>query len=94
MANKLTLPDFASESEEAQWWFKNRDTADYADIDGRSVRAVLAEHDLILPQDNITAVLSPEVLAQVDEQARRKGLDRNRYIESLVTDGLRADRAA
>lgn len=95
---KRTVPAFATEAEEAQWWYRNRSKHD-EDL----IQAVKTGESKILTESElrrrITApkrVPAPVValripaadLALARKQAERKGLPYQTYIKSLLHETL------
>ena len=95
------MPSFATEAEEAEWWFKNRS------IHGRDLQAavksgeakVLTKAKLLdriaasrKPPALVVALRIPQAdLALARKQAEQKGLPYQTYIKSLLLETL-ADR--
>jgi len=95
------VPSFATEAEEAEWWFKNRS------IHGRDLQAavksgeakVLTKAKLLdriaasrKPPALVVALRIPQAdLALARKQAEQKGLPYQTYIKSLLLETL-ADR--
>jgi predicted DNA binding CopG/RHH family protein len=95
---KRIIPTFATEAEEAEWWFKNRD------IHGKELLAamksgeaqVLTKEKLLeriarsrKPAAPVVALRIPEAdLALARKQAEQKGLPYQTYIKSLLHETL------
>jgi len=97
----LNLPDFASEKEEADWWYDHRDEVsdDFAAAASegkvRSVRDMLLEdHNLILPDAFVSLPMSNADLAKAKEIAAKQGLGAEEYLSKAVHAILEAERAA
>lgn len=97
----LKVPKFASESEEASWWFKNREkvSAEFrkAAKEGRlrrgGVRRLFAERGIPFPEPpqplpTTTIRLDPEDIAKAREQAARKGLRYQTYLKMIIHEAL------
>jgi len=86
---KRTIPKFASEAEEAKWWFEHAD--DFADDilaaidDGTLVRGRTAQRFGL--GSNVVELKSNDVdLAR--ELAARHGVEYQTYVQNLVHDAL------
>jgi predicted DNA binding CopG/RHH family protein len=97
----LNLPEFASEKEEADWWYDHRKevsddfAASAAEGKIRSVRDMLLEdHNLILPDAFVSLPMSNADLAKVKEIAAKQGLGAEEYLSKAVHAILEAERAA
>lgn len=89
MAQKIEIPKFATEKEEAQWWFDNReavsDEFELAAKEGRlgvgtAVRRANAAAALV--------ALDPEDVARAKAQAERRGLEYQAYVKMVVHEAL------
>jgi len=95
------LPRFATESEEADWWFDNReklsDEFQKAAEEGRlkrgGVARLLAERGVALPQPQAfpttTIRLDPEDIAKARVQAAERGLRYQTYLKMIIHEALR-----
>ncbi len=95
MANpeKLTAPEFANETAEAEWWYENRDQ-----VEGNLADAIergTAEHGSVqrLAKDarlskNITIRLSLEDLERARQLSATRGLAYQTYIKMLLHEAL------
>jgi len=94
---KPTVPSFATEAEEAEWWFKNRN------VHGRKLlataktgaaqtltKATLMERIAASKQPSPVVALRIPVadLALARKQAEQKGLPYQTYIKSLLHEAL------
>jgi predicted DNA binding CopG/RHH family protein len=95
---KRVIPAFASEAEEAEWWYKNRD------IHGEQLLAAVKNGEAqVLTKEKlrerlaaskktpapVVALRIPEAdLALARKQAERKGLPYQTYIKSLLHETL------
>jgi predicted DNA binding CopG/RHH family protein len=95
---KRVIPAFATEAEEAEWWYKNRNTH------GKQLRAAVnkGEADVLTKQKlreriaasrktpaPTVALRIPEAdLALARKQAEKKGLPYQTYIKSLLHETL------
>jgi len=102
----LKLPKFASEAEEAKWWYDNRDKLSdefqKAAKEGRlrrgGVQRLLAEPGIPFPQPQAlpttTIRLDPEDIAKARVQASERGLRYQTYLKMIIHEALRnADKA-
>ncbi len=94
MSNKqLKMPRFASEKEEADWWFNNQDFAlqvlQRAKAEGRlgngTLRRKLTDRE---PAISTTIRLDPTDLTLAKQQAERKGLRYQTYLKMLIHEAL------
>jgi len=96
------VPRFATESEEADWWFDNRemlsDEFQKAAAEGRlkrgGVQRLLAERGIAVPQPQplptTTIRLDPEDIAKARVQAAERGLRYQTYLKMIIHEALRA----
>jgi len=89
MAQKLEVPKFANESEEARWWFENReavaDEFELAEREGRLGRGT------VVRRANAAAdaiALDPEDVKRARAQAERRGLEYQTYVKMVVHRAL------
>lgn len=101
MIEKIELPDFASEAEEAQWWFDHREEHDarllaaIEDGSARSVSDVLFEHGLKLQGLREVAVpIRPEDYEAARRQAEGAGMNYREYMGKLLHESLMKSDAA
>jgi predicted DNA binding CopG/RHH family protein len=97
--NKRAVPNFASEAEEAEWWYENRN-----DHGKQLVAAMKSGEATVLTREKlleriaaskkkgaapVVALRIPEAdLALARKQAERKGLPYQTYIKSLLHETL------
>jgi predicted DNA binding CopG/RHH family protein len=95
---KRTVPNFATEAEEAEWWYKNRN------VHGKQLLAAVKSGEakvltkeklrerIAAPQKTAAPVVAlriPEAdLALARKQAEQKGLPYQTYIKSLLHETL------
>jgi predicted DNA binding CopG/RHH family protein len=95
---KVIRPSFATEAEEAEWWYKNRN------VHGKELLAAVQRGDAqVLTKEKLLARIaaskkrpSPVVALRIPEadlalarkQAERKGLPYQTYIKSLLHETL------
>jgi hypothetical protein len=101
----LKIPKFATEAEEAKWWFENEDLIagefEKAAKEGRlgrgGVRRLFAEKGIPFPEPQKTPAatptttirLDPEDIAKAREQAAERGLRYQTYLKMLIREALR-----
>jgi len=94
----MQVPKFATEAEEAKWWYENREmlSADFqkAAKEGRlrrgGVQRLLAERGIALPQPipSTTIRLDPEDIAKARVQASKRGLRYQTYLKMIIHEAL------
>ena len=99
MADKLKLPKFANEAEEAQWWFDHSDEVT-KEFEGAAAHgqlttglaAGLARKDTGSSVTLDTAILlDPEDISRARALAAKRGLRCQTYLEMLVREALDAE---
>ncbi len=89
MVEKRVLPEFKSEAEEADWWFEHQDEIldDFivAEKEGRLGSNPALVYSV--PVSNVVH-LEPRSIAVAREQAAKRGVDYEDYLQRLVDDGL------
>ncbi|MGH9619998.1 MAG: hypothetical protein ACRD45_09875 [Bryobacteraceae bacterium] len=95
---KPSVPTFATEAEEAEWWYKNRNTHGKELLAGmKSGKAQVLTKEKLLERivksrkapAPVVALRIPEAdLALARKQAERKGLPYQTYIKSLLHETL------
>jgi predicted DNA binding CopG/RHH family protein len=94
MKQKRVIPAFKSESDEAEWWFKNRgrldkDLVEAARKSERLDQATLKTR-LAASKSRVVSIRLPEIdLELARRQAIRKGLPYQTYIKSVLHQALR-----
>ena len=89
MAQKLEVPKFANEKEEARWWFDNRDAVsdefELARKEGRLGHGTVARR-----ANAATALvaLDPEDVERAKVQAEKRGLEYQAYVKMVVHAAL------
>ena len=93
MAKRMTVPKFATEAEEAQWWDGHREmvSRDFVEaVEKGEARFVTGEQlSARLATRSITIRLNEADLALAQKQAEAKGLPYQTYIKSLLHETLR-----
>ncbi|HUX44352.1 MAG TPA: hypothetical protein VMV57_06340 [Terracidiphilus sp.] len=95
----LKVPKFATEAEEAKWWYDNRekvsDEFEKAAKEGRlktgGVARLLAERGIkpAQPIPSTTIRLDPDDIAKAREQAAERGLRYQTYLKMIIHEALR-----
>jgi hypothetical protein len=89
MAQKLEIPQFANEAEEARWWFEHQDAVadefELAAQEGRLGHGTVARR-AGLPGDVL--VLEPEDAERARVQAERRGLTYQEYVKMVLHRAL------
>ncbi|MGO9777530.1 MAG: hypothetical protein ACLQGT_03300 [Terracidiphilus sp.] len=100
----MKVPKFATEAEEAKWWFDNQDLvfeefkkAAKADTLGRGgARRLFAERGIPFtepqpsaPTPTTTIRLDPEDIAKARVQAEKRGLRYQTYLKMIIHEELR-----
>lgn len=86
---RLDIPDFATESEEAQWWYDNRDL-----VERRLASAIKDGTARWIPprepkrKESIEVKLTPEMAEKVHFLAARAGMKEEAYLNRLVSEAL------
>jgi len=97
--NKIQLPKFESESEEAQWWFDHRnETAGWLDqavADGRTTNltGILQKRREAGPTPTVSIRIDPADVTRARLLAEKRGLRYQTYLKMLLHEALdREDR--
>ncbi len=97
----LKVPKFATEAEEAKWWFENEDliAAEFekAAKEGRlgrgGIRRLFAEKGIPFkepsPTPTTTIRLDPDDIAKARVQAAQRGLRYQTYLKMIIHEALR-----
>jgi predicted DNA binding CopG/RHH family protein len=99
MAEKLKLPKFSSEAEEAQWWFDHRDDEVAKALEDAAAAgklrtgsvASLARKDDAGTTPTTTIPLDPEDISRARALAAQRGLRYQTYLKMLVHEALAAE---
>jgi len=97
-AERIVVPKFATEAEEAEWWFKNRKAHDklFAAAVGEGEAQVLTQEKLLArikaakkkPAPVVALRIPAADLALARKQAEQKGLPYQTYIKSILHETL------
>lgn len=100
MAEKLKLPKFASEAEEATWWFDHRDEVTKAFEDAAAEGKLRTGSVASLARnENAAAGATPATAIRLDQDdisraralASKRGLRYQTYLKMLVHEALAAE---
>ena len=98
MADRFKIPKFASEAEEAQWWYDHRDEVAKAFEDaaargdlhtGSAARLARERAAGITPSTTIR--LDPQDISRARALAARRGLRYQTYLKMLLHEALQAE---
>jgi len=98
MSDKIVVPKFASETEEAEWWFAHREehgeTMARAMEEGRTVgiKDLLARDGLQGPR--VTVQFEFDDIVRAREQAAARGLELDAYMRDLLHQAVAKNDAA
>ncbi len=99
----LKVPRFASEAEEAKWWYDNREevgeeflkAAKAGRLRRGGVQRLLAERGIPFqepgPTPTTTIRLDPEDIAKARAQAEERGLRYQTYLKMIIHEALRKE---
>ncbi len=92
MKRKLLIPAFKSESEEAQWWYKNRARLDEDLVAAKKPKRLDAgalKARLSASKSRVVSIRLPETdIELARRQASQKGLPYQTYIKSILHQAL------
>jgi predicted DNA binding CopG/RHH family protein len=95
MEERLIVPKFATEDEEAQWWFEHQDLMlsefKRAAIEGRLGRGTLAKRG---NTPTTTIRLDPADITKARAAAEKRGLKYQTYLKMLIHEALEKESAA
>ncbi len=101
MADKVRLPKFTSEAEEAQWWFDHRDdkvTKAFEDaaaegkLQSGSVASLARKENTAAGVTPTTTIrLDPDDISRARTLAAHRGLRYQTYLKMLVHEALAAE---
>ncbi|HXB74509.1 MAG TPA: hypothetical protein VNY05_40110 [Candidatus Acidoferrales bacterium] len=90
---RIVVPKFKTEAEEAQWWYDNRDKVEHALIgamDNGTIRRGTAQRltSEARASRNVTIRMAEADLDLARSQAEEKGLPYQTYIKSVLHEAL------
>ncbi len=95
MEERLIVPKFATEDEEAHWWFEHQDLmlAEFkrAAAEGRLGRGTLAQRG---NTPTTTIRLDPADITKARAAAEKRGLKYQTYLKMLIHEALEKEPAA
>jgi hypothetical protein len=100
----MKVPNFATEAEEAKWWFENEDmllkefkkATKAGTLGYGGARRLFAERGIPFPEEKTTPTptttirLDPVDIAQARVQAAERGLRYQTYLKMIIHEALRA----
>lgn len=98
MADKLTVPEFDSEAEEAQWWYDHREEITKAFQEaaargelrtGSAARLARQQFTGITPTTTIR--LDPQDISRARTLAAKRGMRYQTYLKMLLHEALAAE---
>ena len=92
-SERILVPKFKTEADEAQWWYDNREKVEDALIDGMDKGTIRRGTPQRLTNDarasrNVTIRMAEADLALARRQAEEKGLPYQTYIKSVLHETL------
>ena len=91
---ELEIPKFSSETEEADWWYENRERLSQQFLRG-AMEGTLKHGSTVLERtrsrrqaSSITVPLSPAELDRIHELAQRRGIEDAAYAHELLKQAL------
>jgi len=91
----ITIPKFASETEEADWWYENREVlAAEFDLAGREGRLRAGTTAKLAAVAEMGLTLSRADVLKASEAADAKGIPFKQYLSELIHVALERDAAA
>jgi hypothetical protein len=92
MSDERKIPQFASEAEEADWWYANREWLseefERAAKEGRLKRGSTVLERIRAAQQLLTVPLTAEDLSSLRDLARRHGADEQSYAGALLHEAI------
>jgi hypothetical protein len=94
MATSLEIPKFATEAEEANWWFEHRAEVEAnlraAMAEGKTGRGTLMRRAM----EANAVLLDADDVTKAHAVAARKGVSYQAYVKTLIHDALEKEPAA
>ncbi len=92
MPQKLEIPRFENEAEEARWWFDNReavsDEFELAAKEGRLGHGTVARRAKEAEMASALVGLDPEDVQRARAQAERRGMEYQAYVKMVMHRAL------
>jgi predicted DNA binding CopG/RHH family protein len=98
MSDKIVVPNFASESEEADWWFEHRE--EHGEImakaieEGRTMTMQQVLEQSELQSSRVAVELDFDDVVRARKQAQARGIDYQVYMRELLHQALVRNDAA
>jgi len=103
----MKIPEFATEAEEAKWWFENRErvfkefqkAAEQGRLGRGGAKRLFAEKGIPFPESKATPTptttirLAPDDIAKAREQAAKRGLRYQTYLKMIIHEALLKEEA-
>jgi predicted DNA binding CopG/RHH family protein len=93
MSEMQRIPKFASEAEEAQWWYDHREERAEAFVkasrEGRVTQGAMVRRGLVRTP---TVMIPSEDFADAKMLAEKKGVHHETYIQSLVHEAIQREK--
>ena len=93
MKRKRVVPTFKSESEEAEWWYKNRARLDKDLVEAKKLKRLdtaTLKARLAASKSRVVSIRLPVTdIELARQQATQKGLPYQTYIKSVLHQALR-----
>jgi len=86
---KLVIPNFSSEAEEAEWWYENREAlAEEFDLAERKGTLRFGSTALRLAKGEVIVRVSPEDAATIQRLAAQSGQPEGAYAGAVLHEAL------
>jgi len=93
MSEPRQIPAFASEAEEAQWWFDNTEQHDQEFLqamkEGRVTRGAMVRRGLVRTP---TVLIPSQDYADAKLLAQKKGIHHDVYIQTIIHEALQREK--
>ena len=86
---KLVIPKFNTEAEEAEWWYQNREAlAEEFELAGQKGRLHFGSNALRKAKGEVIVQVSPEDAATIQELAAQNGQPEAAYAGAILHEAL------
>jgi predicted DNA binding CopG/RHH family protein len=86
---KLVIPKFNTEAEEAEWWYQNRDAlAEEFELAGRKGGLNFGSNALRRAKGDVLVRVSPEDAAAIQKRAAQNGQPEAAYAGAILHEAL------